>query len=105
MGTVVHQPQSIDKGSESVQSSVVGITTDRWLQVSAPTVSGNHKERMYRCSRCGKIIRGSLLLVHTKAEEYIIELLKRDHPEWVDHNGACSHCEQYYQALVERAGI
>ena len=59
----------------------------------------------YQCHRCGKYIESSSVLAHAKAEEYLIGLIKRDHPEWVEAEGTCHRCEDYYQALVERTGI
>ncbi|MBI3083140.1 MAG: hypothetical protein HYY90_02075 [Candidatus Omnitrophica bacterium] len=45
------------------------------------------------------------MLAHAKAEEYLIGLIKRDHPEWAEPNGACHGCEAYYRVLVERTGV
>ena len=59
----------------------------------------------YQCPRCGRYIEGSNVLAHAKAEEYLVGLIKRDHPEWVEPDGTCSPCKTYYQALVERTGI
>lgn len=60
---------------------------------------------MDRCPRCGKPISGPIMLAHAKAEEYLIGLIKRDHPEWAEPNGACHGCEAYYRVLVERTGV
>ncbi len=57
------------------------------------------------CPRCGKTINGPTRLVHVKAEEYLIGLIKRDHPEWVDPDGTCPQCATYYRVLVERTGV
>lgn len=59
----------------------------------------------YRCPRCGRDIEESILLPHVKAEEYLIGLIRRDHPEWVLSNGECPRCKGYYRALVERTGV
>ena len=68
------------------------------LQSSAQSIQ-------YQCPRCGRYIEESRILAHAKAEEYLIGLIKRDHPEWVEPDGTCSPCKTYYQALVERTGI
>ena len=58
-----------------------------------------------RCLRCGKDISGLILLAHAKAEEYLIGLIKEDHPEWVQPDGTCPRGEVYYRALVEQTGV
>jgi len=32
-------------------------------------------------------------------EEYLINQIKKEHPEWVEQDGACHKCIEYYQAL------
>ena len=61
--------------------------------------------RMDLCPRCGRYISGPNLLAHAKADEYLIGLIGRDHPEWVGPDGRCTRCVGYYQSLVERTGI
>jgi hypothetical protein len=46
-----------------------------------------------------------MLLAHAKAEEYLIGLIKRDHPEWVRPNGTCPRCNIYYRLLAKRTGV
>lgn len=58
-----------------------------------------------RCPRCGKTFQGPMLLAHAKAEEYLIGLIKRDHPEWIEPGGTCPGCVAYYRVLVERTGV
>ncbi len=59
---------------------------------------------MVRCPRCGENIQESILLPHVKAEEYLIELIKRDHPNWVQSDGKCPPCVDYYRTLIEQTG-
>lgn len=33
------------------------------------------------------------------AEQAVIDLIKRDHPEWVQPDGACAKCVEYYESL------
>ncbi len=33
------------------------------------------------------------------AEQYVLDLIKKDHPEWVESSGACSKCVEYYKSL------
>ena len=32
-------------------------------------------------------------------EEYLINQIKKEHPEWVEQDGACRKCIEYYHAL------
>ena len=57
------------------------------------------------CLRCGKDIQVPMLLAHAKAEEYFIELIKGDHPEWVQPDGTCPRCTLYYRVLAKRTGV
>ena len=90
--------------------TVVGRTVARaWPWVSATPLStttepGSSSMRE-PCLRCGKIPKGPSLLAHAKAEEYLIELIKRDHPEWGEPDGTCPRCAAYYRTLVEQVGV
>lgn len=33
------------------------------------------------------------------AENYVFQLIKEEHPEWVEHDGSCKRCEDYYRIL------
>lgn len=33
------------------------------------------------------------------AEEYVLGVIKKEHPEWVEENGACQKCVEHYKAL------
>ena len=33
------------------------------------------------------------------AEKYVLEVIKSEHPEWVENNGICRKCVEYYKAL------
>ncbi len=50
---------------------------------------------MQRCSLCGK----QADIVHIEAEQYILDVIKKDHPEWVNKNGSCKACMDYYKKL------
>ncbi len=81
---------------------------DRHLQFADGDLNGlelSAQSIRYQCPRCGRYIEGARILAHAKAEEYLIGLIKRDHPEWVEPEGTCLRCGTYYQALVERTGI
>jgi len=33
-------------------------------------------------------------------DKHVIELIKFDHPEWVEKNGLCQKCIEYYKAEI-----
>ena len=59
----------------------------------------------YKCQICEREIDDFAGLTHIKAEEYIIGLIKRDHPEWKKDKGTCKKCLEYYRKLVKEAEI
>ncbi|MBL7081927.1 MAG: hypothetical protein ISS44_05130, partial [Candidatus Omnitrophica bacterium] len=38
--------------------------------------------RQYKCQICGRMIHEEHALMHAKAEEYLMNLIKKDHPQW-----------------------
>ena len=59
----------------------------------------------YVCQICGREIDESVALMHAKAEEYLLELIRRDHPEWKETKNTCPKCSDYYRVLVKKAKI
>jgi len=55
----------------------------------------------YTCSVCKKEIQGGLVRFTEHTEKHIIELVKHDHPEWVEADGLCPACAQYYHHEIE----
>ena len=37
--------------------------------------------------------------LHGIAEQYMLEIIKNEHPEWVEKDGSCARCMEYYQQL------
>lgn len=37
--------------------------------------------------------------VYQAAENYTLNLIRNEHPEWVEPDGSCKRCEQYYTSL------
>ena len=63
------------------------------------------KSATYTCSLCERPVNESNALAHVKAEEYLIGLIKKDHPEWEEKDGSCSKCLDYYRELVKKTKI
>ncbi len=59
----------------------------------------------YTCQICNRVIDNDNALTHVKAEEYILSLIKKDHPEWKEDKGACEKCIEYYRELIKKAQI
>jgi hypothetical protein len=59
----------------------------------------------YRCQICERDIDEFVSIAHIKAEEYIMSLILRDHPEWVEDKLTCHKCLEYYRKLVKDAEI
>ena len=54
----------------------------------------------YQCAACGEVINADLLVYVDHTEKHIVELLKHDHPEWVEKDGVCKKCLDYYRAEI-----
>ena len=51
----------------------------------------------YHCPMCGKEIKDDLKGFTEHVESEIVELIKQDHPDWAQGNGACPRCYEYYK--------
>lgn len=68
-------------------------------------VSVKKQKGNYVCSICQRVIDEEKALTHVKSEEYLLELIRKDHPEWKEEHGACPKCLDYYRQLVKEAKI
>lgn len=59
----------------------------------------------HRCQICDRDIDDFASITHIKAEEYIIDLIRRDHPEWKEQDKTCHACIEYYRKLVKETEI
>jgi len=59
----------------------------------------------YRCQICDRDIDESVAMMHIKAEEYIINLIKKDHPQWNKDKSLCKECLDYYRRLIKEAEL
>ncbi|HQP92189.1 MAG TPA: hypothetical protein PLU24_05890 [Candidatus Omnitrophota bacterium] len=67
--------------------------------------TGSKKSGNYTCQICGRTIDETSALMHVKAEEYLLNLIKKDHPEWKSHESTCHECVSYYRELIKKAKI
>jgi hypothetical protein len=35
------------------------------------------------------------------AELYLREMIRKEYPEWIDYNGECEKCDNYYDSLLD----
>jgi ribosomal protein L34E len=61
--------------------------------------------KKYKCHICERDIDESVAISHVKAEEYLINLIKKDHPQWQKDNDICQECLEYYRKLVKDTEI
>jgi hypothetical protein len=59
----------------------------------------------YVCHICNREINEKIALTHIKTEEYLLGLIKKDHPEWKESDPACPQCVSYYRELIKKAKI
>ena len=50
-----------------------------------------------KCALCGHEAAN----VGELAKDFVIDLIRRDHPEWVREDGACPKCLAYYASLED----
>lgn len=51
------------------------------------------------CSICGEAVRPEDADLHILAEDWVIEAIRKTHPEWVEVDGACPRCIDLYRKL------
>lgn len=95
---------------EGAISKIIGPALKRRPSQDDPTLcsrcaSKNKAPRTYVCSICRRPIDEESALTHVKAEEYLLELIRKDHPQWKEEEGACLRCVEYYRELIRKAKI
>ncbi|MDP8299801.1 MAG: hypothetical protein P9L88_07885 [Candidatus Tantalella remota] len=53
------------------------------------------------CPTCGKKMPRELLEIIPHTEEHIIEAIKKEHPRWVEEDGACGKCHAHYKDQMD----
>lgn len=49
-----------------------------------------------------KLLNKQLNLV---AEFYLREMICKEYPEWIDYNGECEKCDDYYNSLLDAVEV
>ena len=55
----------------------------------------------YQCGVCGHKVNGDMLVYTQHTETHIVDVIKADHPEWVESSGLCSQCLAYYKGELK----
>ena len=51
------------------------------------------------CPLCGTLVPPEMLELHAWAEDWVLETIREKNPSWVEPDGACQKCVEYYQKL------
>ncbi len=62
-------------------------------------------DKSYQCQICARIIHSNHAIEHIKAEEYLINLIRKNHPKWQHKEPTCPECLEYYRKLIKDAEI
>ena len=93
------------EGVLSKVSKMIGVKPSQKFSGLCNKCEPREHDGKYVCQICAREIDESVALMHVKAEEYILDLIKRDHPEWNNGQGTCHECVDYYRKLVNKAEI
>ena len=51
----------------------------------------------YQCPVCQVEIQRDMTLFLDHTNKHIIDAIKKQHPDWVEKNGACPKCVEHYE--------
>lgn len=55
----------------------------------------------YVCPVCGEVVPDQLTVYIRHTEDHIIDIVKQAHPEWVEQDGLCRKCLDYYRRQIK----
>ncbi len=55
----------------------------------------------YTCSVCNEKVEGDLIVFTEHTQDHIVELIKEKFPDWVEENGICQKCLNYFQSQLK----
>lgn len=85
-----------------------------WNQHLCNLFGGGDKSKIpkkgeFKCPICGEIVPVGEIRKHAAEDDQrfkqgnLIARIKQDHPEWIETDGTCPKCVEYYQKLVASA--
>ena len=54
----------------------------------------------FKCPVCEIVVPYDLQIIIPHAEEHIIDEIKKKHPDWVQNDGICKKCYEYYKSQM-----
>ena len=60
----------------------------------------------FRCPICGETVKAGELRAHAAKDDerfregLIIARIRHDHPEWIEADGACERCIEFYRQMT-----
>lgn len=54
----------------------------------------------YSCPICRELLPDDVVQYAQHGDKHIVDLLKYDHPDWVEKDGLCTKCYEYYKAEI-----
>ena len=51
----------------------------------------------YTCPICQESMDRDMMVLKAHTNVHIIDEIKKKHPEWIEENGACQKCVDYYE--------
>jgi len=55
----------------------------------------------YVCPVCSKKMRRELDVIIPHTESHIIDIIKQEHPGWVESGGVCKKCYEYFKKQLK----
>jgi len=56
----------------------------------------------YHCPICGIELPRELEIFIAHGERHVVEVVKKDHPDWIEPDGSSRRCEEYYHEQLSR---
>ncbi len=56
-----------------------------------------------QCPICNKPVDESIIKTCEDAQEWVMKMIKRDHPGWIATDGSCPQCLDYYEKLGKKS--
>lgn len=56
---------------------------------------------MYRCPVCQETMSRDLARFLSHADQHILDEVKKRHPDWVEADGLCQKCVDYYKGQMQ----
>ncbi|OGX26682.1 MAG: hypothetical protein A2787_05015 [Omnitrophica WOR_2 bacterium RIFCSPHIGHO2_01_FULL_48_9] len=55
----------------------------------------------YQCNVCRARVGADMIGYLDHTEKHVIDLVKHDHPDWVEKDGLCKKCLEYYRSEIQ----